>query len=69
MVKKAFMAGCLGAGFAVMAVVSIVTRAPMDEPPAALAVSATALPTSQVDAYDLTLKAGNLPVQTVDDAI
>ena len=62
MVKKAFMAGCLGAGFVVMAILSIVTEAPMDEPAAVLSVS-------QVDAYDLTLKAHNLPTQTVDDAI
>ena len=68
MVKKTFMAGCIGAAIAVIAVVSIVSGVPMDDPEAAL-YSAGALPASQVDAYDLTLKARNLPIETIDGAI
>jgi hypothetical protein len=45
-----------------MAAVSIATQARMDEPE--VAVSA-----SQIDANALTLKARNLPVQTLDHAI
>ena len=62
MVKKAFLIASLGMGCAVMAAVSIATQPPMDEPEAVA-------PVSQVDANDLTQKAGNLPVQSVDDAI
>jgi hypothetical protein len=69
MVKKTLMAGGLGAGFAVMALVSIVAQAPIDEPMAALAVPVGALPASHIDAFALTLKARNLPIQPIDNAI
>ena len=62
MVKKTFMAACFGAGLAVMALASIVTQAQMDEP-------AAALPVVQLDTYALTLKAHNLPVQTIEHPI
>ena len=62
MVKKALLVACLGAGCAVMAIVSIAMQARMDEPDAVASAS-------QVDADALTLKARNLPIQTLDDAI
>ena len=59
MVKKTLLVGCLGAGFAVMAVASIATQPRMDEQEAAPL-------TMRVDANELTLKARNLPIQTFD---
>jgi len=61
MVKKAFLVASLAMGCAVMAAVSIATQARMD--PEAV------VPVSQIDANALTLKAGNLPIQMLDDAI
>ena len=62
MVKKAFLIACLGAGFAVVGMLSFVTQVPINDPQAAISVS-------QVDADALTLKARNLPIQILDDAI
>ena len=62
MVKKTFLVASLGVGFAVIAFVSIATQSRMDDPAAAVSVS-------QVDANALTLKARNLPIQTLDNAI
>jgi hypothetical protein len=62
MVKKAFLVASLGVGCAVMAMVSIATQPRLDE-------AEVVAPASQVDANALTLKARNLPIQTLDDAI
>jgi hypothetical protein len=62
MVKKAFLVTSLCMVCAVMAALSIATQPRMDDPQ-------DVAPVSQVDAYDLTLKSRNLPIQTLGDAI
>ena len=61
MLNRKLLIACLSAGFAVTATVSILTQ-PRGDGEAASSIV-------QIDENDLTLKARNLPIQVIDDAV
>ena len=61
MIKKTLPLACLAVGVVAIGIVSLVS------PPS---INGKAAPfVAQIDANDLTLKARNLPIQSIDDAI
>ena len=61
MIKKALPLACLVVGFAAIAITSVVSPSGMDGKAAPFV--------AHIDANDLTLKARNLPIQSIDDVI